>query len=459
MKLISINPTTGEKLEEFSEFSKQQITEILEKSQQAFHRWKNTKYSERKILLKKTAQTLRDNSNDYAKLITMEMGKPINQAVAEVEKCAWVCDYYAYHGEKYLADEKIETDAAHSMIRYAPVGTILAIMPWNFPFWQVFRCAAPSLMAGNTMVLKHSSNVPQCSLAIEEIFATAGFPFDVFQSMLIGAKATHALIADKRIAAISLTGSTNAGSYVAAQAGKHLKKVVLELGGSDPFIVLNDADLDFIIPKAIFARIQNNGQSCIAAKRFIISADNYDKFCTKLTNQVKQLNIGDPMQSFTDIGPLIQKEAVQQLDNQVKQSLEKGAKLLCGGTPPQDIPGFFYPPTVVSDVTKGMRVYDQETFGPVFALIKAETEQDIVALANDTPFGLGASIWSASKKYAQEIGNQILAGNIFINEIVKSDPRLPFGGIKESGYGRELSMQGIREFVNIQTVYINEHKK
>ncbi len=459
MKIRSVNPTTGEILEEFSEQTTQQITAILEKSQQAFHRWKNTKYSDRKILLKKTAQTLRDNSNDYAQLITMEMGKPIQQAAAEVEKCAWVCEFYAHHGEKYLTDEKVETDATHSMIRYAPLGTILAIMPWNFPFWQVFRCAAPTLMAGNTMILKHSSNVPQCSLAIEEIFATAGFPCDVFQSILIGAKATSALIADKRIAAISLTGSTYAGSHVAAQAGNHLKKMVLELGGSDPFIVLKDADLDFTIPKAIFARTQNNGQSCIAAKRFIISADIYDTFCAKLTKKVQQLKIGDPMQSFIDIGPLIQKEAVHQLNNQVKQSLEKGAKLLSGGTLMKDLPGFFYPPTIVSDVTKGMWVYDQETFGPVFALIKAETEQDMVTLANDTPFGLGASIWSASKKHAQEIGEQIQAGNIFINEIVKSDPRLPFGGIKESGYGRELSIPGIREFVNIQTIYINEHRK
>lgn len=459
MKIKSVNPTTGEVLDEFTELNQQQLSKILENSQQAFHQWKDTSFSERKILLKKTADILRTEKEQYAHQITMEMGKPIKQAEAEVEKCVWVCDFYAYHGESYLTDEEIETDADASTIRYRPLGIVMAIMPWNFPFWQAFRCAAPALMAGNTMVLKHSSNVPQCSLAIEEVFSTAGFPCDVFTSMLIGAKAAGTLIADRRIAAVSLTGSTTAGSIVAGQAGKHLKKVVLELGGSDPFIILEDADLSFTIPHAIFGRIQNNGQSCIAAKRFIIHHKIYDEFCTTLTNQVNRLSMGDPMHPSIDIGPLIQKDAVEQLDKQVQQSIAQGAKLLCGGKPPQDLPGFFYPPTILSDVKKGMAVYDEETFGPVFALIKTTSEKEAITIANDTPYGLGASIWSSKLDHAQKLGNKVQSGNIFINEIVKSDPRLPFGGIKESGYGRELSYHGIREFVNIQTMYANKHGK
>ncbi len=388
----------------------------------------------------------------------MEMGKPIKQAEAEVEKCVWGLDFYAYHGEQYLSNETIETDAHHSTIQYQPLGAILAIMPWNFPFWQAFRCAAPALMAGNTMLLKHSSNVPQCSLAIEEIFTQAGFPCDVFTSLLIGAKKANTLIKDTRIAAVSLTGSTAAGSTVAGTAGTHLKKVVLELGGSDPFIILDDADLDFTIPHAIFGRIQNNGQSCIAAKRFIIHQDIYDNFCTQLTKHVQQLTMDDPMLPTTDLGPLIQPDAVDLLHKQVQHSITQGATLLTGGKT-SELPGFFYPATILKNVTKGMAAYDEETFGPVFALIKAQDDPHAIKLANDTRYGLGASIWSSSLDHAQQIAKHIQSGNIFINEIVKSDPRLPFGGIKQSGYGRELSYHGIREFVNIQTLYINKHKK
>jgi succinate-semialdehyde dehydrogenase/glutarate-semialdehyde dehydrogenase len=459
MKMKSINPTTAETLDEFEELKGTQIQMALKKSQQAFSHWKETSFAERKTLLKKAADILRSENNQYAQLITREMGKPIKQAEAEVEKCAWGLDFYAYHGEDYLKDEEVETDANHSIIRYQPLGIVMAIMPWNFPFWQAFRCAAPALMAGNTMLLKHSSNVPQCSLAIEEVFSTAGFPCDVFKSLLIGAKKARELIADKRIAAVSLTGSTTAGSLVAGQAGKHLKKIVLELGGSDPFIVLDDADLSFTIPHAIFGRIQNNGQSCIAAKRFIISHTIYDEFCTALTKKINQLNLGDPMEPSTDIGPLIQKEAVHQLHRQVLLSITKGATLLSGGKPLEDLPGFFYPPTILSNVQKGMAVYDEETFGPIFALIKAQNDAEAIQLANDTHYGLGASIWTTSTERAQKISDQIQAGSIFINEIVKSDPRLPFGGIKESGYGRELSYHGIKEFVNIQTIYSNIHGK
>jgi succinate-semialdehyde dehydrogenase/glutarate-semialdehyde dehydrogenase len=314
-------------------------------------------------------------------------------------------------------------------------------------------------MAGNTMVLKHSSNVPQCSLAIEGVFESAGFPCDVFKSLLIGADAAREIINDDRVSAVSFTGSTAAGCIVASEAGKQIKKVVLELGGCDPFIVLNDADLDFTIPKAVFARIQNNGQSCIAAKRYIIHSEIYDKFTKILTDQVTKLHMGDPMHSNCDIGPLIQADAVSYLDNQVKQSISKGAQLLCGGKPPTDIPGFFYPPTILSTVKKGMAVYDEETFGPIFALIKVDSDEEAVKIANDTFYGLGASIWSSSIDHAKLVSNQLETGNVFINEIVKSDPRLPFGGIKKSGFGRELSHLGIREFVNIQTMYIDKHGK
>ena len=395
MKIKSINPTTAETLEEFEEPTTQQINKILTQNQHVFHEWKETSFQERKILLKKAADILRNDKEHYAQLITMEMGKPIKQAEAEVEKCAWGLDFYAYHGEQYLTTETIETDAHHSHIQYQPLGTILAIMPWNFPFWQAFRCAAPALMAGNTMLLKHSSNVPQCSLAIEEVFTKAGFPCDVFTSLLIGAKKANTLITDNRIAAVSLTGSTAAGSTVAGTAGTHLKKVVLELGGSDPFIILEDADLDFTIPYAIFGRIQNNGQSCIAAKRFIINQHIYNKFCTKLTQHVNHLTMDDPMHPTTDLGPLIQQEAVQTLHKQVQQSITKGATLLTGGKPPE-LPGFFYPATILKNVTKGMATYDEETFGPIFALIKAQDDTHAIQLANDTPYGLGASIWSSS---------------------------------------------------------------
>jgi succinate-semialdehyde dehydrogenase/glutarate-semialdehyde dehydrogenase len=458
MKIKSVNPTTADILNEFDELTKQQINEILEKNQQAYSDWKETSFTQRKILLKKAAGILRNHKDHYAKLITKEMGKPLKQAKAEVEKCTWVLDFYAHHGEQYLTDEKIETDAYQSLIRYKPLGTILAIMPWNFPFWQAFRCAAPALMAGNTMLLKHSSNVPQCSLAIEEVFSTAGFPSDVFTSLLIGSEKASKLISDKRIAAVSLTGSTFAGSNVASKAGAHLKKVVLELGGSDPFIILDDADLKFTIPHAILGRIQNNGQSCIAAKRFIVSHKLYDRFCKSLTNQVNQLTMDDPLLTSTELGPLIQPEAVQQIHRQIQQSISKGATLLTGGKIPKDKPGFFYPPTILANVKKGMAIYDEETFGPVFALIIANSDKETIHIANDTPYGLGASIWSSSSDHAKHIAQHIHTGNLFINEIVKSDPRLPFGGIKKSGYGRELSYHGIREFVNVQTLYINRHK-
>ena len=458
MKIKSINPATGEVLDEFSELSKQQLSDILNKSCIAYHQWKKTSFSDRKNLLKKVSEILRKEREYYSKLITKEMEKPIRQAKAEVDKCAWVCDFYAYHGERFLLTEDVETDAEQSVIRYKPIGVVLAIMPWNFPFWQVFRCAAPVIMAGNTMVLKHSSNVPQCSLAIEGVFAAAGFPCDVFHSMLIGADLARGIITDDRIAAVSLTGSTAAGCTIASEAGKQIKKVVLELGGNDPFIVLNDANLDFTIPKAVFARTQNNGQSCIAAKRFIIQSKIYKKFTKKLIEHVTQLNMGNPMLTTCEIGPLIQPDAVSLLDNQVKQSIGKGAQLLYGGNYRSDSPGFFYPPTILSNVKKGMAVYDEETFGPVFALIKVNSDDEAVKIANDTIYGLGASIWSSSIEHARHIGNQLENGNVFINEIVKSDPRLPFGGIKKSGFGRKLSQIGIREFVNIQTMYTHKQE-
>ncbi|HEC91691.1 MAG TPA: NAD-dependent succinate-semialdehyde dehydrogenase, partial [Candidatus Atribacteria bacterium] len=394
MSLKSINPTTGMTIKEYPEWNHEQIHLQIEKSLQAFHSWNETTYSDRNHLLKKTAKILRDRKSEYAQLITQEMGKPITQSEAEVEKCAWVCDFYAENGKKFLEEEYIQTDANVSYIQFSPLGIILGIMPWNFPFWQVFRWAAPALIAGNVTLLKHSSNVPQCGYTIEEIFSKAGFPDNVFRYLPIRSRTVENIIKDARVAAVSLTGSSYAGCETAKKAGEEVKKVVLELGGSDPFIVLPDIDLEYTVEQAVKARMINNGQSCIAAKRFIIVKDVFNEFQHAFTEKVKQLVVGDPLEKSTEIGPLARKDILEQLARQVKQSTEKKAVILTGGKKLENYPGYFYAPTVISNVKKGMPVYDEETFGPVAPLIKVNDEKEAIQIANDTIYGLGASIWA-----------------------------------------------------------------
>jgi succinate-semialdehyde dehydrogenase/glutarate-semialdehyde dehydrogenase len=402
--------------------------------------------------MKRAAAVLRERSAELSTLMTREMGKPIVQAEAEIEKCAVCCDHFAENAARYLAEETIASDADHSYVRYDPLGAVLAIMPWNFPFWQVIRFAAPSLMAGNVGVLKHAPNVPGCAIAIEQVFRDAGFPPGVFTALLVDAAAVEAIINDPVITAVTLTGSNRAGMAVAAQAGRALKKTVLELGGSDPFIVLPDVDLEATARSAVSARTINTGQSCIAAKRFIIVGDA-ERFAKEMTRHMAELKIGDPMDRSIQIGPLARLDLLENLHAQVQRTIAAGGKLLAGG---HRLPGkgFFYAPTVLGDVRPGMAAFDEEVFGPVAGVIAARDEDDAVELANRSPFGLGASIWTHDVALAERLAVRIDAGSVFINGAVASDPRLPFGGIKQSGYGRELSAHGIREFVNVKTVWI-----
>ncbi|MBN2066404.1 MAG: NAD-dependent succinate-semialdehyde dehydrogenase [Candidatus Thermoplasmatota archaeon] len=457
MVLSSINPSTGETLKIYKEWTVKKIHEQMKKSIHAFDLWKNLEYCERAKILKNVSRILRKNKQTYARLITTEMGKPIIQAQTEIEKCIWVCEYYAEHGEKFLENEYIHTSENTSYVRCSPLGVILAVMPWNFPFWQVFRGAAPILMAGNGIVLKHSSNVPQCALAIEEIFRNAGSPSHTFQTLLIKSKAVRGLLKDNRVAAVTVTGSDTTGRCIASLAGAYLKKVVLELGGSDPFIVLDDVDIEYTVEQAVKARMINTGQSCIAAKRFIILQKVFQEFTDSFSEKVHKLSIGDPLEKSTEIGPLARKDILQRIDAQVKVSVQKGAKVIVGGTQVQNKSGYYYFPTVLSNVRSGMPVYSEETFGPVAALIKVRNEQEAIKKANDTAYGLGSSIWTRNITKGEGLTKQIQAGSVFVNEIVQSDPRLPFGGIKNSGLGRELSWYGIKEFVNIQTIYIKKH--
>jgi len=450
--LTSINPSTGKVIATIDEWNKERIDRQIDRSMKAFLLWMEMDYSERSVFLKKTAQVLRNNKKRYASLITQEMGKPIVQAELEVEKCAWVCEYYAENGMKMLMEEHVKTDASSSYIRFSPLGIILAVMPWNFPFWQVFRCAAPALMAGNVILLKHSSNVPQCAIAIEEVFKEAGTPDNVFSSALVGSQGVERIIQSPCVAAVTFTGSTVAGKIVAEKAGRYLKKTVLELGGNDPFIVLGDVDVEDVVKHAVEARMINNGQSCIAAKRFVVEDNIFEEFQKKFSEQIKQLTVGDPMDRKTDIGPLAREDILRQLEYQVQKSVAQGATVVARKNHMKK-KGYYYPPILMSNIKKGMPVYDEETFGPVAPLIKANDEKEIIDIANDTSYGLGASIWTNDDEKAEALSKQIQAGMVFINEIVKSDPRLPFGGIKESGYGRELSQYGIKEFVNIQTVW------
>lgn len=454
MVIATVNPASGKTLKTFEPLIDAEISAKLASSQRAFEKYCKTPIAQRSQWLQVTAEILEQEKERFGKLMTLEMGKPLKGAIAEVEKCALVCRYYAEHAAEFLADVSVSTDASHSFVRYQPLGPILAVMPWNFPFWQVFRFAAPALMAGNVGLLKHASNVPQSALAIEEIIQRSGFPTGVFQTMLIGSDKVAALIADERVKAATLTGSESAGASLAAAAGKQLKKTVLELGGSDPFIVLESADLAAAVTTAVTARMLNNGQSCIAAKRFIVVDAIADKFEKQLVEKFEALLVGDPMNPSTDLGPLATPDILKDLDYQVKESVKGGARLLTGGQPLEG-PGNFYPPTILTDIPAGTPAEKEEFFGPVALLFRVANIEAAIELANDTPFGLAASAWTTDEQEQERLICEIEAGSVFINGMVKSDPRLPFGGIKRSGYGRELSSQGIYEFVNVKTVWVN----
>src|SRR5881409_1080503 len=453
MSIQSVNPATGEVVETYEETSPKEIERILAGAQAAFAEWRNTPFTARARSMRNAAQVLKKRKADYARLMTLEMGKPIVQGEAEIEKCAWTCEYYADHAEALLAEQSRETEASRSYVRFDPLGPVLAVMPWNFPFWQVFRFAAPALMAGNAGVLKHASNVPGCALAIESVFRDAGFPRGLFATVLIGSSAVAGLIADRRIVAATLTGSDRAGSTVAEHAGRALKKTVLELGGSDPFIVLADADLATTAKMAAEARLVNSGQSCIAAKRFIVVEGVADQFLERFTTEMRARKVGDPLDPTTQVGPQARLDLRENLHRQVQESVKRGARLVLGGEVPAGR-GAFYPPTVLSAVEPGMPAFDQETFGPVAAVIRAKDEADAIRIANASPYGLGASVWTADSKRGERVAREIEAGSVFVNGLVRSDPRLPFGGVKRSGYGRELSAYGLREFVNIKTVWV-----
>lgn len=450
----SINPFNNKLIKAYPEMLLPEVEEILELANEAFIKWKDTGFDERSRRMQLTANVLRDNSDQYSGLMTEEMGKPITQSRAEIEKCAWVCEYYSENAEKFLRDEIIQTDASKSFVSYQPLGVILAVMPWNFPFWQVFRFAAPGLMAGNAGILKHASNVSGCALAIEAVFKDAGLPENLFRSILVPSSQMEPVIKNEKIKAVTLTGSVPAGRNVASTSGSVLKKTVLELGGSDPYVVLEDADLELAAETCVTSRLINGGQSCIAAKRFIVVEKVYEEFENLFCEKMKSKILGDPFDEYSDIGPQASISLRDELHQQVNISIEKGARLLLGGEIP-DLPGAFYPPTVLANVSSGMPAYDDELFGPVAALIKAKNEAEAVKLANDSVFGLGAAVFTSNESKGEHIAREKLnAGSCFVNTFVKSDPRLPFGGIKESGYGRELSVFGIKEFVNIKTVYI-----
>ncbi len=453
----SVNPATGELLATFEAATPAQIERVLDAAQRAYRSWRGTPFTERATLMRRAAAGLRQQQARLAGVITAEMGKPIAEAEAEIEKCAWNCDFYAEHAERFLATEPRASSASDSYVQFTPLGVVFAIMPWNFPFWQVFRFAAPALMAGNTAILKHASNVPQCALAIEETFRASGFPDGVFRSLLIPGAAATQMIKDPRIVAVTLTGSDAAGRTVAEAAGRVIKKTVLELGGSDPFVVLDDADLPAAVETGIRARYQNAGQSCIAAKRFIVVAPVFDAFQKQFVEGVGRLRVGDPMDRATQVGPLARDDLRDTLVQQVQASVGQGARILAGGTRRAGR-GYFFEPTVLSDVTPDMPAACEEVFGPVAAMIRVRNADAAIQVANNSPFGLGANLWTADLRRARRLARDIEAGQVFINGMVSSDPRLPFGGVKASGYGRELSEYGIREFVNIQTVWIGPRR-
>jgi succinate-semialdehyde dehydrogenase/glutarate-semialdehyde dehydrogenase len=454
MAIQSINPATEEVLAEFAPFTDAQVDAALQQAHDAFLRWRKLSFTERGAGLRRAAERLRADKGRWARLITLEMGKPIVEAEAEIEKCAWACDYFAEHAERMLADMPVPTEAARSYVAFRPLGVVLAIMPWNFPFWQVFRAGVPALMAGNAVVLKHASNVPQCALAIEELLQQAELPTGLFRTVLVAGGETARLIADPRVRAVTLTGSSEVGAEVASLAGRHIKKQVLELGGSDPLIVLADADLDAAATTAARARYQNSGQSCICAKRLIVEETVADAFLERFAAAVRALRMGDPLERTTQIGPLARGDLRATLAQQVEASLRAGARAVVGGVPTNGR-GYFYPPTVLDAVTPEMVAFREETFGPVAAVVRARDAEEALRLANATEYGLGASLWTRDLERAAELVRWIEAGVVFVNGLVASDPRLPFGGVKRSGYGRELGEFGLREFVNIQTVVMN----
>ncbi len=450
----SINPATEEEIKSYNEMKYDEVEKIISSADKTFQDWRRTAFSVRSQKMNKAGSILRKNLNKYARIMTEEMGKPIAQSRSEVEKCAWVCDYFAENGEQFLKDKIIESDAAKSFVTYQPIGVVLAVMPWNFPFWQVFRFAAPGLMAGNAGILKHASNVTGCALAIEEVFREADFPVDLFRSLIVSSKNMDKVIELGKIRAVTLTGSVPAGKAVASKAGSLIKKTVLELGGSDPYVILEDADLESAAETCVTSRLINGGQSCIAAKRFIVVENIYNEFRDLFVEKMKQKKMGDPFDESNDLGPQARDSLRNDLHLQVKNSVEKGAKLLLGGSIP-DIKGAYYPPTVLENVKDGMPAYNDELFGPVAALIKVKDENEAIKSANDSIFGLGAAVFTKDIKKGERIAREeINSGSCFVNSFVKSDPRLPFGGVKESGYGRELSYFGIHEFVNIKTVYV-----
>ena len=453
MSFASVNPATGQTLEEIPADSRSRIEEKIQRAEETFQQWRSRPMEERAMLMQAAAAELRAGSDAYARAMTLEMGKPITQSHAEVEKCAWVCAYYAEHANDMLAAESVASDASESYVRFDPIGPVLAVMPWNFPFWQVFRFAAPALMAGNTALLKHASNVPRCALLIEEVFRKAGFPQGCFQTLMVSSSAVGDVIAHPAVRAATLTGSEHAGSQVAAAAGKEIKKTVLELGGSDPFIVLDDADVEAAARTGATARMINTGQSCIAAKRFIVTAAVAAQFTTLFCDALAGMVVGDPLDEATEVGSMAREDLLRELDTQVRETVAAGGRLLLGGRR-REGDGAFYLPTVVADVGPGMPMYEQETFGPAAAIITVRDEDEAIAVANDSAFGLGASLWTQDRARAAHMAARIEAGAVFVNGLVKSDPRLPFGGVKRSGYGRELSHFGIREFVNIKTVWI-----
>jgi succinate-semialdehyde dehydrogenase / glutarate-semialdehyde dehydrogenase len=456
MPFVSIDPSTGKTVKTFDEHSDSDVERKLKHADETFRRYSRTSFRQRANWMLEASRILESHKTRLAETMTLEMGKPIKAAIAEAEKCAWVCRYYAENAEQFLKDEPIETDAKLSYVHYRPIGAVLAVMPWNFPFWQVFRFAAPALMAGNVGLLKHASNVPACALAIEDVFRDAGFPTGAFQALLIGSDRVAPLIEDPRVKAVTLTGSEPAGSKVASLAGKMIKKTVLELGGSDPFIVMPSANLEKAVAAAVTARTINNGQSCIAAKRFIVDEEIEAEFEKRFVAAMEALTVGNPMDDTIAIGPLATEQIVKDLDEQVKTTVDLGARVLTGGRRSEHASGFYYLPTVLADIPKDSPAYRDELFGPVASLFRAVDVDEAIEIANDTSFGLGASVWTNDSEEQTRFIEGIEAGCVFVNGMVASDPRLPFGGVKHSGYGRELGVFGIREFVNIQTIWINK---
>ena len=453
MAIATVNPATGQVLKEFESLSEAQLEVKLQKAADTFLSCRKTPFAERARMMLKAGEILESEKEHCARVMTTEMGKTFRSAVDEVAKCAWVCRYYAENAERFLADEVVETTAKRSYIRYLPLGPVLAVMPWNFPFWQVFRFAAPALMAGNVGLLKHASIVPQSALLIEELFQKAGFPDGAFQTLLVGSQKVDRILGDPRVQAATLTGSEGAGVEVGMGAAKRIKKVVLELGGSDPFVVMPSAGLEEATAAAVKARIVNNGQSCIAAKRFIVAEAVADKFEKMFAEKMAALKVGDPFDETTELGPLSTAQGLEDLDRDVKATVEEGAKVLTGGRP-LDRPGNFYAPTVLTNIPKGSPAYQEELFGPVASVFRANDLDDAIRIANDSRFGLGASAWTNADRERERFINELEAGMVFINKMVASDPRLPFGGVKWSGHGRELGVHGIREFTNIKTVWI-----